>query len=227
MAALLPYTTTTMNLVEGSTVGFLNVVYSGHGFVEMRADGLHLSPQVADGPVRNGGAYGYDTHASLVTADAGLLGSSYTLRLSMRTIEQLRQDGPAPWERAWLLFDYADSLNYSYVILKANGWEIGRVTNGVQSFDATGNDPRFTVGGADQLTILRTTEHLTVVINDVALFDTVLTGARPMSYRSAVYTEDAHISVDQWSISNAPLRTAASTSPGTGITQPRVAAPAA
>lgn len=227
VATLLPFVTDTTAIPEGTQYGYLRTVFDGFGYVEMRPDTLHLSPQPATGPVLNNGAYGYNTHSTLVSGNALIPAGNYSLRFSVKTVEQLRPVGPAQWERAWLIFDYVDSDNFSYLVLKTNGWEVGHLVNAVQGFDATGTDRYFPVGALDQVTIVRSSDRLTIVVNNITLFDTDASTRPAMSPLSAVYTEDAHIAVDLWTISNAPPRTAATPS-GTGnAVQPRAAAPSA
>ena len=226
VATLLPFVTAPIAIPEGTQYGYLRTVFNGFGYVEMRPDALHLSPQSAVGPVLNSGAFGYNTHAALVSGNAAIPAGTYSLRFSVKTVAQLRAVNPASWERAWLLFDYVDPDNFSYLVLKANGWELGHLENAVQGFDATGSDRYFPVGAVDKVTVVRSSERLTIVVNNVTLFDTANT--RPaMSQVSAVYTEDAHIAVDLWTISNAPPRTAATPSGGGNAVQPRAAAPSA
>ena len=227
VATLLPYVTTSTNIPEGTQFGYLRTVFNGFGYVQMRPDALHLSPQSAVGPIQNGGAFGYNTHAALVSGNAVIPSGNYSLRFSVQTVSQLRSVSPAPWERAWLIFDYVDSDNFSYLVLKANGWEVGHLVNAVQGFDATGTDRYFPVGVLDKVTIVRSSERLTIVVNNITLFDADASNRPAMSQVSAVYTEDAHIAVDLWTISNALPRTAATPSGvGNGV-QPRSAAPSA
>ena len=227
VATLLPFVTAPTAIPEGTQYGYLRTVFNGFGYVEMRPDALHLSPQSAVGPVLNSGAYGYNTHAALVSGNAAIPAGTYSLRFSVKTVAQLRAVSPAPWERAWLIFDYVNDENFSYLILKSNGWELGHLENAVQLFDATGSDRYFPVGALDKVTIVRSSERLTIVVNDNTLFDTDATTRPAMSQVSAIYTEDAHIAVDLWTISNAPPRTAATPSGGGNTVQPRAAAPSA
>lgn len=227
VATLLPFVTDTTAIPEGAQFGYLRTVFNGFGYVEMRPDALHMSPQSAVGPVQNGGAFGYNTHAALVSGNAVIPSGNYSLRFSVKTVAQLRPVSPAPWERAWLIFDYVDSDNFSYLVLKATGWEVGHLVNAVQGFDATGTDRYFPVGALDKVTIVRSSERLTIVVNDITLFDADASTRPAKSQVSAVYTEDAHIAVDLWTISNALARTAATPSGGGTGVQPRSAAPSA
>ncbi|MFF8827978.1 family 16 glycoside hydrolase [Streptomyces sp. NPDC015131] len=103
---------------EGSEHGPWRVVYDGHGSVTEKAGVITLSPRAATSPDR--------THAALVTSTAAY--GDFTYRLRMRTEKQLRQPGaPNPWEAAWAVWHYTDDEHFYYVILKPNGWELGKV----------------------------------------------------------------------------------------------------
>ena len=66
---------------------------------------------------------------------------------TLGTVRQVR-NGPAnPWEVAWLLWHYTDDQHFYSIVLKPNGWELGKedpAYPGAQRFLATGApSPRF------------------------------------------------------------------------------------
>jgi hypothetical protein len=87
------------------------------------------------------------TDASLVTTTRDF--GDLDLTASLRTLEQLRNPTPNPWEVAWLLWHYTDNTHFYYLALKPDGWELGKedpAYPGAQRFLATGTAPGFPVG---------------------------------------------------------------------------------
>ncbi|WP_073755212.1 family 16 glycoside hydrolase [Streptomyces sp. CB03234] len=103
---------------EGTEHGPWRVVYNGHGTVVGQGGTITLSPR----PARRAD----ETHAALVISKASY--EDFTYRLRMRTVKQLREPGrPNPWEAAWAVWHYTDDTHFYYVVLKPNGWELGKV----------------------------------------------------------------------------------------------------
>lgn len=118
-------------------VDFGSVTRLRGGAVELR------TPQVAgdDDPATPDAA----THSALARTVATFAAATITVR--MRTESQTRTRGvPNAWERAWLGWDYRDERHFYYVLLKTNGWEVGKRDPsypGGQRFLASGAAPAF------------------------------------------------------------------------------------
>src|SRR5262245_14317418 len=106
---------------DGTVIGSWAFVYDGYGcnaFVSSNANTmLFEQPAVSTQP--------FETHASLVLGPA--TAGDVTVQVDMATTRQLRTgSAPNPWEVGWLLWHYTDDQHFYYVILKPNGWEIGK-----------------------------------------------------------------------------------------------------
>ncbi|RST15111.1 DUF1080 domain-containing protein [Streptomyces sp. WAC05374] len=116
---------------EGSAHGPWRVVYDGDGTVTGDGGTVTLSPRAA----RQAG----ETHAAMVVSRTSY--TDFTYRLRMRTVRQLRTPGrPNPWEAAWVVWRHTDDTHFYYVVLKPNGWELGKASPdcpGNQCFLAT------------------------------------------------------------------------------------------
>lgn len=189
-----PHTTT-----DGETFGSWFTQFTGFGTVGTETDGsnpwLHLSPQIADAPDK--------THASLVT------GPSYTGALQFQsvvtTVAQLRTgSAPNAWEVAWVVWNYTDNEHFYYFIPKTNGWELGKrdpVYPGGQRFLATGSSPLFPIGQPYMVKITQDTSNtITVWVNGSQLTTFTDTERPYTSGKIGFYTEDAHIHVDDVSV---------------------------
>lgn len=149
---------------------------------------LVLSPQPS--------VHRHETHAALVLSK-----ESYerTVRFSakVQTTKQLRQGShPNPWECAWVVWHYADNHFY-YLILKPNGWEIGRHDpniKGGQIFLKTG-EQSFPLHKWHRFDITQTDDEISVIVDDIEL--TRFIDRHPFtSGRVGFYTEDAEIIAD-------------------------------
>lgn len=117
----------------GEPHGPWGVVWTGYGSVSPVAGaGLRLQPAVATAPA--------ETHSALVTSSTPL--GDVDVTWTYRTVSQLRTgSAPNPWEAGWVLWHYADGTHFYYVLLKPNGWELGKedpAYPGAQRFLATG-----------------------------------------------------------------------------------------
>src|SRR3989442_2904189 len=108
-----------MSWVDGSTHGKWRDQFDGYGRVGVRTDGARVLSEIPKAPMGPS-----DTHAALVTSLRTF--GNLDLILRMRTLRQLRWPGPNPWEVAWVLWHYTDSTHFYYLILKPNGWELGK-----------------------------------------------------------------------------------------------------
>lgn len=126
-----PYTWT-----DGDKVGGWRVVFAGYGNVKHRAGGrsLTLTPKKVE--------VAEETHAALVVSQRKYRAKCDKFRLNVRTVHQLREVSPNPWETGWVIWDYQDNDHFSFLIAKPNGWEIGKrdpAYPGGQRFLKTGN----------------------------------------------------------------------------------------
>jgi hypothetical protein len=131
-----------MNWVDGSRHGRWLDRFGGYGKVGISVDGsrvLSEFPKASRHPS--------ETHAGLVTSLRTFGDMDLTLR--MKTIRQLRTPSPNPWEMAWILWHYTDYTHFYYLILKTNGWELGKedpAYPGNQRFLITQSSPSFRPG---------------------------------------------------------------------------------
>ncbi|GAI18004.1 unnamed protein product, partial [marine sediment metagenome] len=67
--------------------------------------------------------------------------SDFSFEVTLRTLEQLRQgNNPNNWEVGWIFFRYTDPANFYWVLLKTNGYELGKKQGSYdQSYDTYGN----------------------------------------------------------------------------------------
>lgn len=173
---------------DGTAHGAWRAIYDGYGTTEVkrRNRGNVLVERPKTATRRN------ETHGSLVTTRASF--DSVNMRLQMRTQRQLRTP-PNPWEAAWLLWAFQDNTHFYYVILKPNGWELGKedpAYPGAQRFLATGEKP-FAVGRWHHLRVRQVDNVITVWANGKQLV-TYRDVERPYSGGSVgLYTEDAKV----------------------------------
>jgi Domain of Unknown Function (DUF1080) len=174
------------NLDDGWTT-----VHDGYGKVgiETAEDGqqVHfLSPIVAVAPE--------DTHAALEVKDRPL--GDLQLDLRVRTVNQLRQGSPPnPWEAAWTVWHYTDDRHFYYLLLKPNGWELGKrdpAYPGGQRFLASDNVPIYHLNTWYQVRIVQVATTMKVWVNDLLLASFTDQERPYTSGRVGLYTEDAY-----------------------------------
>lgn len=140
-----------------------------------------------------------ETRASMVVSKRTFRHRALTLRASWTSIKSTRVGTDAlPWERGWLVWDYIDNDNFTYLILKPNGWEIGRrdpLGRGGQRFILTGGHPRTDWGQRRSVRVERDRGRTVITVDgrELARFR-VPQGER--HGRVGMYTEDAV--VDWW-----------------------------
>ena len=183
---------------DGSAIGSWVFVYDGYGctrFVSQTGNTILLEqPAVSTQP--------YETHGSLVLGPATT--GDVTVQVDMATSRQLRAGStPNPWEVGWLLWHYTDDQHFYYVILKPNGWEIGKedpAYPGSQRFLATGSSPQFSLGPWYRVRVAQSGGTIQLFVNDL-LIATTLDDDLPYSGgRVGLYTEDAESYFDNVAI---------------------------
>ena len=183
--------------MDGSTHGRWFSVFNGHGTNSGDNDSLSLSPMAAEDPGT--------THAGLVVSTASYGDLRYEAR--MRTIRQLRDPSPNPWEVPWLVWAYTDPEHFYYITLKPNGWELGKrdpVYPGGQRFLATGKE-QFPVGKDYKVVVEQHGPVLTVTVADDHPDHPLVTftdAERPyLQGRVGAYTEDATVKFEDLKVS--------------------------
>lgn len=177
---------------QGAVRGLWQTVFNGYGYVGATDDGsraLELSPQAATDPA--------ETHAALVLSTKSF--GDVDLVARVRTVRQLRASAPNPWEVGWVLFRYADPTHFYYLVLKPNGWELGKedpAYPGAQRFLATGSDRVFPTGRWYDVHVRMTGATVTVDVDGAPLI-TFTDEERPYGSGSVgLYSEDATVHID-------------------------------
>lgn len=186
LVALIVLATRPANIREGWIT-----VHDGYGRVgvETSEEGeqVHfLSPTVAD--------RSNDTHAALVASTQSYGDVDYTLR--MRTIEQARQgSAPNPWETGWVVWHYEDDQHFYYLILKPNGWELGKRhpdAAGGQRFLRSDTVPVFYFDEWYDVRVVQVGPRIAIWVNDRLLTTYTDRDDPYTSGRVAMYVEDAY-----------------------------------
>lgn len=181
---------------ESTTVGNWQDVFNGYGTQCVVTSGAykHLR-QIPQTPTN-------DTHAALSTA-AATFGNG-TLTAEFGTNKQLRKV-PNAWERPWLLWHYTDNTHFYYLVLKANGWEVGKedpAYPGAQQFLGSGSNYTWPVAGSwTHVEVVSVGTTFTVKATDKTgvlrtLFIYTDTAANASQYtigKIGLYTEDASV----------------------------------
>ncbi|MGH3547694.1 MAG: family 16 glycoside hydrolase [Pseudonocardiaceae bacterium] len=170
---------------EGSVHGPWHAVYTGYGSIGVRHDTIVLSPAPARQPD--------ETHAALVAGTEVRSQTEFVVRL--RTVRQLRQPLPNPWEVGWVLWGYRDPVHFYYVVLKPNGWEVGKADPaypGQQRCITTGTTP-YPIGQWIEVRVQYHGANTTVWVNGAPL-TTIVDTERPYTDGAVgLYTEDAAV----------------------------------
>lgn len=106
-----------------------------------------------------------ETHSTLLTTESSYTSPIFTV--PVRTVQQLREgSAPNPWEVGWVLWDFNPTTDSFYgVILKPNGWELVKETNGTESFIATGSSPTFPIGDWYNVTVAQSGPQISVSVD--------------------------------------------------------------
>ena len=166
--------------------------YDGYGRTQVTDEGgpaLSLAPRSARDPEV--------THGGLVTTTREF--EDLELTTQLRTVRQLRQGPPNPWEVAWVLWHYTDDKHFYYLVLKPNGWELGKedpAYPGAQRHLASGTSPTFPLEVAHTARVRQVGDTITVWANG-ELLTTYTDKERPYGRgRVGLYTEDAEVRFD-------------------------------
>lgn len=169
--------------------GDWTVVFDGYGsvrraFVQDR-EAHELAPAAARRPD--------ETHAALVVSTRSF--DDLRLTMEVRTARQLRRGSPPnPWEAAWAVWHYQDEGHFYYLVLKPNGWELGKrhpEGEGGQRFLASGDTPAYPLGAWYRLDVTQVGPTITVRV-DGRLLTRFTDDHEPyLGGRIGMYVEDA------------------------------------
>jgi hypothetical protein len=113
------------------------------------------------------------------------------------TVSQLRQGSPPnSWEVAWVFWHYTDNTHFYSLMLKSNGWELGKedpAFPGAQRFLATGSTPVFPIGVPYTVRVVQVQGQMVVYVNGVSLTSFTDTQTPYLSGSIGLYCEDAHV----------------------------------
>lgn len=166
-----------------------HAAYTGYGKVVIgggRWPRILLRPQVPAGP--------RSTHAALVLSARAMGNLALTVRV--RTTAQLRRPRPNPWEAGWLLWHYAGGRHFYYLVLKPDGWELGKEDPrypGGQRYLATGGRPRFPAGRWYTITVTQHGAVIEAAVDGRRLVRFTDTQHPYLSGRVGLYCEDAAV----------------------------------
>jgi hypothetical protein len=116
------------------------------------------------------------------------------ISVRVRTIRQLRRPEPNPWEVGWLLWHYGDDHHFYYLLLKPNGWELGKedpAYPGNQRYLATGSRPDFPLGRWHLVAVRQHGAVIDVSVDGRSLVRVADTQDPYLSGRIGLYAEDA------------------------------------
>ena len=177
---------------DGERHGHWRAVYDGYGTTRISTEGGHqltMLPRSASDP--------QVTHGGLVTTVREF--DDIDVTIQMRTVRQLRSGGANSWEVAWLLWHYTDDHHFYSIVLKPNGWELGKedpAYPGSQRYLATGDTPVFPIGMQHTVQVRQVENSMAVWANG-KLLATYTDNERPyLGGRIGLYTEDAHVVFD-------------------------------
>lgn len=224
---------------DGSTHGGWKSIYNGYGTVGTETDGsrvLTQSPKPSTSPG--------ETHAALVLSTARYGDLDLTTR--MKTVRQLRTPTPNAWETAWLVWNYTTDQSFYYIVLKPNGWELGKVDGakrdpsgpscvwpsyancvypGAQRFLATGSSPQYPVGRWYEVNVRQEANRIAIAVNGAPLVSFTDTERPYTSGMIGLYNEDAHVHFDDVRVQALgdppPLAPTLRTSPNKKVQQDR------
>lgn len=196
--------------LDGTVHGNWDVQYTGYGLTTIALDGSNALSQIPLASLLPG-----ETHAGFVTS-VGTYGD-IDLRLSLRTVAQLRILAPNPWEVAWVVWNHQSDGHFTYLVLKPNGWELGKVDDtravasgpacvwpsyqncrypGAQRYLATGSSPKFPIGPWYAVRVRQVGATVTAWVGGVRLVRFTDTENPYTGGSIGLYTEDAAVHFD-------------------------------
>ncbi len=177
------------------------VAYNGYGHISerMHGDAIRLTLQ----PARAESAA--STHAALVLSASKW--RDFTAEIRVRTNYQLRRPHPNPWEVGWVLWHYVNDQHFYYIILKPNGWELGKedpAYPGNQRFLVTENSPAFPPARWYDIRVQQRGNVIQVDVDGRRLVRFVDTQRPYLAGLIGLYVEDASATFQPVAIGKAP-----------------------
>ncbi len=175
-------------LDDNANFGPWHVVFDGvdHGRGVFLSKGrLRLVPQVS--------TRANDTNSTLVVSRQQFGPAALQLNATWTTTKTTRVGTANPWETGWLVWDYVDPDHFTYLVLKPNGWEVGRrdpSQPGTQRFIVDADAPVTPIGMTRSVVVKRIGDVTTITVNGTPL--TTFNLPADERYGSVgMYTEDA------------------------------------
>src|SRR5215472_11386541 len=178
-----------------------HIGYNGYGHISERGQGD--SVRLTLEPARPKSAT--STHAALVLSARRW--RNFRAEIRVRTNRQLRRPRPNPWEVGWVLWHYINDQRFYYVILKPNGWELGKEDPsypGGQRFLVTRASPVFPPGRWYTIRVRQHGDVFQVDVNGRRLVRFADTRHPYLAGRIGLYVEDASATFQPGAVAGAP-----------------------
>lgn len=186
---------------SGSPPADWHVAYTGYGQVRSGNEGN--DPGFVLMPARPDSATA--THSALVLSTRAW--RDFTLVVRLRTNSQLRKPHPNNWEVGWLLWHYTGESRFYYLILKPDGFELGKedpAAPGQQRFLVTRGEPSFPVGRSYFIRVVQHGDAMSVSVDGRTLVRYTDSDNPYRSGHIGLYTEDAAATYQIISLTQAP-----------------------
>jgi len=175
--------------------------YNGYGHISARWRGHAIRLTLE--PARPKSAT--STHAALVLSARRW--RDFTAVIRLRTNRQIRRRRPNPWEVGWVLWHYVNDQRFYYILLKPNGWELGKedpTYPGGQRFLITRSRPVFPPGKWYTIRVQQHGDVIRVSVDGRRLVRFVDTRHPYLAGRIGLYVEDASATFLPGVIAEAP-----------------------
>jgi hypothetical protein len=150
-------------------------------------------------------AFPAQTHAALVLSRGTW--RDFVAEIRLRTNRQLRWPHPHPWEVGWILWHYTSDRRFYYLVLKPNGWELGKADPGYpgdQRFLVTATHPVFPPGRWYTIRLRQRGDGIEMEVDGRRLVRFTDTRDPYRSGRVGLYTEDASVTFQPVTVGPAP-----------------------
>ena len=117
--------------------------------------------------------------------------------VAVTTMRQLRTGSrPRPWEAGWVLWHYSDDRHFYYLVLKPDGWELGKedpAYPGGQRYLVTRARPAFPIGRTYRVRVGQAGARITVYADGTRLARVTDRQHPYLRGRTGLYAEDAAV----------------------------------